>query len=173
MYYSLILMNLILSMNFIQMTHPLSMGLMLLMQTILVSLICGYISINYWFAYILFLVMIGGMLVLFIYMTSLASNELFSFSTNAFFILTILFFSLLTIMYFMDSFTWFYNNYDMFQFNKNEISVNLENQFNLMKLYNNPSMNITMMLINYLFLTLIIVVKISNKNYGPLRSKFN
>nr|QNH69926.1 NADH dehydrogenase subunit 6 [Osmylus zheanus] len=173
MYYSLILMNFIMSINFIYMTHPLSMGLMLLMQTILVSLICGYISINYWFAYILFLVMIGGMLVLFIYMTSLASNELFSFSTNMFFILSILFLLLFIFMNFIDPFTWFCKNYDMFLFNKNEISLNLENQFNLMKLYNNPSMNITLMLINYLFLTLIIVVKISNKNYGPLRSKFN
>nr|QMS48776.1 NADH dehydrogenase subunit 6 [Osmylus lucalatus] len=173
MFYSLLLMNFILSINFIQMTHPLSMGFMLLMQTILVSLICGYISINYWFAYILFLVMIGGMLVLFIYMTSLASNELFSFSINSLFFLILLFSIMNTIIFFLDPFSWFYYNYDMTYFNSMEISMNLENQFNLMKLYNNPSMNITMMLINYLFLTLIIVVKISNKNYGPLRSKFN
>nr|YP_009924928.1 NADH dehydrogenase subunit 6 [Osmylus fulvicephalus]QNH69900.1 NADH dehydrogenase subunit 6 [Osmylus fulvicephalus] len=173
MFYSLMLMNFFLSINFIQMTHPLSMGLMLLMQTILISLICGYISINYWFAYILFLVMIGGMLVLFIYMTSLASNELFNFSMNSFMILMFLFIMSLMMFYFLDPFSWLYQNYEMIQFNSMEMSMNLENQFNLMKLYNNPSMNITMMLINYLLLTLIIVVKISNKNHGPLRSKFN
>ena len=50
------------------------MGLTLLIQTILVSIISGLITKTFWFSYILFLVFLGGILVLFIYVTSLASN---------------------------------------------------------------------------------------------------
>jgi len=46
-----------------------------------------------------------------------------------------------------------------------------ENIINLNKLYNFPTNLITLLLINYLFLTLIVVVKITNIFYGPLRPK--
>nr|YP_009741707.1 NADH dehydrogenase subunit 6 [Thaumatosmylus hainanus]QID76386.1 NADH dehydrogenase subunit 6 [Thaumatosmylus hainanus] len=166
-------LNSILSISFLIMKHPLSMGLMLLIQTMTVSLLCGFISNSYWFAYILFLVMIGGMLVLFIYMTSLASNELFNFSMNNFFIFLFLWINLLIIIYFIDNNSIFMINQDMNYLNNNmNITMNFENQFFLNKLYNNPTMNLTIMLINYLLLCLIIVINITKKNFGPLRSNF-
>lgn len=47
-----------------------------------------------------------------------------------------------------------------------------DNDLILNKIYNKPRNIISLILINYLFLTLIIVVKITNINYGPLRQKF-
>lgn len=53
----------------------------------------------------------------------------------------------------------------------NTFSDNLikENSINLNKLYNFPTNLITLLLINYLLLTLIIIVKITNNFIGPLR----
>nr|ARO47916.1 NADH dehydrogenase subunit 6 [Osmylidae sp. EMHAU-20151229-16] len=165
--------NMIISLSFLIMKHPLSMGLMLLIQTITVSLMCGFISNSYWFAYILFLVMIGGMLVLFIYMTSLASNELFNFSMNNFFIFMLISMNLMLMIYFLDNNFIYLMNQDMINMdNSMKITMNFENQFNLNKLYNNPTMNLTIMLINYLLLCLIIVINVTKKNFGPLRSNF-
>jgi NADH-ubiquinone oxidoreductase chain 6 len=39
----------------------------------------------------------------------------------------------------------------------------------LNKLYNFPTNFLTVLLINYLFLTLIAAVKVTNVHYGPLR----
>nr|YP_010688273.1 NADH dehydrogenase subunit 6 [Layahima elegans]WBR65480.1 NADH dehydrogenase subunit 6 [Layahima elegans] len=164
-------MNMIMSLNFIQIKHPLAMGLMLLIQTIIISLTCGLFTYSYWFAYILFLIMLGGMLVLFIYVTSLASNELFSFSMKSL-IISISVFSLMTItLLFLDNMMLLTSNLEMIKMYP-ESNLSSENEISLIKLYNNPTMNITIMMINYLLLTLIVVVKITNINYGPLRQSY-
>nr|YP_010557037.1 NADH dehydrogenase subunit 6 [Ogcogaster segmentator]UYS92708.1 NADH dehydrogenase subunit 6 [Ogcogaster segmentator] len=165
-------MNMILSMNFIQMKHPLAMGLTLLLQTIIISLICGLFTHSYWFAYILFLIMLGGMLVLFIYVTSLASNELFSFSMKNFITSIMLMMLMLMMFMFMDNSLFTTNNMEMMMLSP-ENNLFIENESSLIKLYNNPTMNITILMINYLLLTLIVVVKITNINYGSLRQTFN
>nr|URT60591.1 NADH dehydrogenase subunit 6 [Nepsalus decorillus] len=166
----LTILNVIMSLNFIQIKHPLAMGLTLLIQTIIISLTCGLYTYSYWFAYILFLIMLGGMLVLFIYVTSLASNELFSFSILNFTLSILLLSITLVIILFMDKTILLLNNIEMMKFNMNNLFT--ENELSLNKLYNNPTMNITLMMMNYLLLTLIVIVKIVNINYGPLRQKF-
>ena len=65
------------SILFLRLSHPLAIGLGLLFQTILICCTTGLSNISFWFSYILFLIFLGGILVLFIYVTSLASNEIF------------------------------------------------------------------------------------------------
>nr|UFZ13239.1 NADH dehydrogenase subunit 6 [Orohermes crepusculus] len=168
----LITLNLIMSFNFTQMNHPLSMGLILLIQTIIISLMSGMISQTFWFSYMLFLIMLGGMLVLFIYMTTLASNELFTFSMNTFMLNFFVFFMMLIILIITNNFINLNDTINMDMKNMDNFLFMQENNTELMKLYNFPTMNLTLMLVNYLFLTLIIVVKITNIFYGPLR-QFN
>nr|UFZ13719.1 NADH dehydrogenase subunit 6 [Haplosialis sp.] len=170
--FMLITLTIMNTLNFIQTNHPLAMGLCLLIQTILISLITGLIIQTFWFSYILFLVMLGGMLVLFIYTTTLASNEMFSINSNN--LIMFIMISLMMSMLFMDKNLWNINNsyIDMMNLNNNYFIMNMENSFELMKLYNKPTMNITLMLMNYLLLTLIIIVKITNIFSGPLRQKF-
>nr|YP_007026352.1 NADH dehydrogenase subunit 6 [Rutilia goerlingiana]AFV08633.1 NADH dehydrogenase subunit 6 [Rutilia goerlingiana] len=170
-----IFLSLMMIFNFIfmNMKHPLAMGLTLLIQTLLISLISGLISKSFWFSYILFLIFIGGMLVLFIYMTSLASNEMFSFSMK----LTIISFTLLTIMaiilFMLDkNILLQYKNFEMKPID-NLNSYFIENSLSLNKLYNYPTNSLTIMLMNYLFITLIAVVKITKLFKGPLRPMFN
>nr|QXM16997.1 NADH dehydrogenase subunit 6 [Neoneuromus fenestralis] len=170
MIYLILSINLLITWNFIQMKHPLAMGLMLLLQTIMICLLSGIMLKTFWFSYILFLIMLGGMLVLFIYMTSLASNELFSISMkNLIFNLTMIFIMFILISMEINPSAHFMLNMDT-NYTNNSMLIN-ENSLDLIKLYNFPTMNLTILLINYLFLTLIIIVKITSFFYGPLRQK--
>nr|YP_009502503.1 NADH dehydrogenase subunit 6 [Neptis alwina]AWV82905.1 NADH dehydrogenase subunit 6 [Neptis alwina] len=153
--------------------HPLAMGLLILIQTLLTCLLSGMMINTYWFSYILFLIFLGGLLVLFIYVSSVASNELFkisflnklSFSFYIFliFIISIIFKNNLIWMNF--SFNDEMNNFfNMFMFFNNEFN------FNLSKLYNEQTYCLMTMMIIYLFITLVAIVKITNIFFGPLRS---
>nr|WNG77949.1 NADH dehydrogenase subunit 6 [Helius pluto] len=167
-----IIFSLIMSFIFMQMKHPLAMGMLLLMQTFIICLITGIFSKTFWFSYILFLIFLGGMLVLFIYVTSLASNEMFSFSSNLMFNMTLLFMIMMIFMIMMD-FSIISSLISNLEMNLTTTQNNyiMENSINLNKLYNFPTNFMTILLINYLFLTLIIIVKISNNFMGPLRMK--
>nr|AQP27406.1 NADH dehydrogenase subunit 6 [Havilanditermes atripennis] len=148
------------SLMFTQMKHPMAMGLMLLMQTIMVCLISGTMYKSFWFSYILFMIMIGGMLVLFMYMTSLASNEMFS-PSNKMLMPSLLILPILTYM--MPTLT---NNKEM-----NTHNTMMENEImtTTTVMYNKMMGMMTTMLVIYMLLTLIVVVNIINVSKGPLR----
>nr|QZK22049.1 NADH dehydrogenase subunit 6 [Amitermes sp. QLD_178] len=148
------------SLMFTQMKHPLAMGLMLLIQTTMVCLISGTMYSSFWFSYILFMIMIGGMLVLFMYMTSLASNEMFS-PSNKMLMATLTL--LPTLMYTMPTVT---NNKEMKMYDtmmENEILTTTT------VMYNQMMGTMTTLLVLYMLLTLIVVVNIINVSKGPLR----
>nr|YP_009542272.1 NADH dehydrogenase subunit 6 [Lasiommata deidamia]AYU56845.1 NADH dehydrogenase subunit 6 [Lasiommata deidamia] len=152
--------------------HPISMGLLILFQTLLICLLMGMLINSYWFSYILFLVFLGGLLVLFIYVSSIASNEILNISfINKFIIFTSMMILFLTIFN-NNNLNWLNlslnedmnNLFNMFLFYSNE------NNINLFKLYNEQTYLLMAMMIIYLFITLIAVVKITNIFFGPLRS---
>lgn len=128
---------------------------------------------TYWFSYILFLTFLGGLLVLFIYVSRIASNELFNLSFNLKLIifLTILI-SLLILFIYYNNLIWinFSFNSDIDNFLNLKLFLNDENKISLRKLYNNQTYLLIIIIIIYLFITLIAVVKITNIFYGPLRS---
>nr|UQJ73496.1 NADH dehydrogenase subunit 6 [Diamesa sp. 11XL] len=167
------LISLISSTIFMQMKHPMAMGLMLLVQTALICVITGNYSKTFWFSYVLFLIFLGGMLVLFIYVTSLASNEMFSFSMKIFILSGTFLIISLFFMIIMDNslIANFLSNNEVYSLTDMKSFIN-ENTVSLNKLYNFPTNMITILLINYLFLTLIAVVKITNIYEGPLRPKY-
>nr|YP_010693149.1 NADH dehydrogenase subunit 6 [Zeugodacus depressus]WCB98382.1 NADH dehydrogenase subunit 6 [Zeugodacus depressus] len=167
---SLYTSTLISSFIFIQMNHPLAMGLMLLIQTLQICLLTGLMTKSFWFSYILFLIFLGGMLVLFIYVTSLASNEMFSLSMKLTAMCIMITMILTLIFMFMDKSltTPFMQNLEMQPTYQMNILLP-ENALDLHKLYNFPTNLITILLMNYLLITLIAVVKITKLFYGPLR----
>nr|AVN67386.1 NADH dehydrogenase subunit 6 [Elliptorhina chopardi] len=152
----------VISFMFTQMNHPLAMGLTLLVQTTLIAMITGFMSQSFWFSYVLFLIFLGGMLVLFIYVTSLASNEMFSLSTHLI-LMTML--SIPFLLFFFNDLS-ITNNQETLPF---QSTLNSLINLPLIKLYNLPTNIITIILASYLFLTLIVVVKITNIYEGPLR----
>lgn len=145
---------------------------MLLIQTLLIAIITGLLRKTFWFSYILFIVFLGGMLVLFIYVTSLASNEIFILSIKTIQLIFITIFISRVLYFLIDSFILrsFLSLLDISSL-PNPNSFIPENTINLNKLYNYPTNFLTVVLINYLFLTLIAVVKVTNIFYGPLRPR--
>nr|UGW52254.1 NADH dehydrogenase subunit 6 [Gonodactylellus sp. SIO BIC C12514] len=156
------------SLVFINITHPLAMGMMLLLQTLAICAITALMNFHVWFSYILFLIFLGGMLVLFIYVTSLASNEMFQFSfkMTAFFLIMMSLGMMLTMI--MDPLLLDFkmassdmNAYTGTTFNSQMVLIG--------NIYSSNTMNTTLFMILYLLLTLIVVVKITYTFLGPLR----
>nr|YP_009131044.1 NADH dehydrogenase subunit 6 [Risoba prominens]AHW51563.1 NADH dehydrogenase subunit 6 [Risoba prominens]UNP54401.1 NADH dehydrogenase subunit 6 [Risoba prominens] len=167
-------MLIMISMIMLFINNPLPMGLMILLQTLLICLISGLMIKTYWFSYILFLTFLGGLLVLFIYVSSIASNELFKSFMFTTILMMILFFSFIVLiqMIFMNNISWMnlYFNSDMNSMLKLNFFFNNDYKISLNKLYNNQTFTLMMMMVIYLFITLVAIVKITNIFYGPLRS---
>nr|YP_009740599.1 NADH dehydrogenase subunit 6 [Xiangelilacris zhongdianensis]QID03561.1 NADH dehydrogenase subunit 6 [Xiangelilacris zhongdianensis] len=159
----------VMNFNFIKLNHPMSMMFTIILQTFFIGLMVGTVMKSFWLSYILFLTFLGGMLVLFIYITSITSNEMFQPKS-----ITMIF---TFIMWIINMFMLIIINKTMFiDFFKNMEVDNIKSLINcqemmmsLQKLYNNPTFIITMMMMIYLFLTLLVVVKITNINQGPIR----
>uniref|UniRef100_A0AAU7YTN3 NADH-ubiquinone oxidoreductase chain 6 n=1 Tax=Sinophasma brevipenne TaxID=3127808 RepID=A0AAU7YTN3_9NEOP len=150
-------MNMMMNMMFLIMKHPLSMGMMIIMQTTLISMMTGMVYKSYWFSYVLFLMYIGGMMVLFIYMTSLMPNMMFSMSKKMTLSLMLSMFIVLMILQ---------KKYTIF--NKDMMMTTTKSMM-LMKMYNKPVNISIIMMASYLLFTMIVVFKITESNKGPLR----
>nr|YP_011015298.1 NADH dehydrogenase subunit 6 [Melanotus fiumii]UBS91020.1 NADH dehydrogenase subunit 6 [Melanotus fiumii] len=164
---SLYIITMMMSITFLFISHPLSMGFTLLIQAILIAMITGMMSHNFWFSYILFMIMIGGMLVLFIYMTSVASNEKFLFSMK----LSIMFLIMMVIIIGMMMTDPFSSYLETTNIDSQPLTASTKFELSLSKYINLPSNWIMVSMIIYLLITLIAVVKITNIMYGPLRQK--
>uniref|UniRef100_UPI0030E1DE89 NADH dehydrogenase subunit 6 n=1 Tax=Mecidea indica TaxID=3127717 RepID=UPI0030E1DE89 len=152
-----IMMSLMITMSLILMTlyHPLSMGLILIAQTIIIAMMVGYSMMSFLFAYIIIIIMLSGALVLFIYMASMASNEKFNFSIK------VLFMSMMTMMLSTMYMYLYKNKMIEYNFSYEEIS--------LIKIFNSNTSMITLMMIIYLLITMIAVSNIASVKEGPLR----
>ncbi len=157
----IILITILLSLNFIFIKHPLSIGFILLLQTILSSILCWFNISSYIFSYILFLIFIGGILILFIYISRIASNEKFFFSIKLILINIILIFII-------------YKYFIIINLTKNIIStiINLINDQDILfinKIFSFPSGKIILIIVIYLLFTLIAIVNIVKLKIAPLR----
>nr|AWV84092.1 NADH dehydrogenase subunit 6 [Tettigades sp. 1 PL2017]AWV84105.1 NADH dehydrogenase subunit 6 [Tettigades sp. 1 PL2017] len=142
--------------------HPLSMGCALLLETILASLMCSLNMSTYLISYILFLIFIGGMLILFMYMSSIASNEKF-YMLNMLSIMIMMIISTLVVIKLNLNLE--YNLY-----NDNINSLELYSNLTMNKLYSLPSGMLTLMVVIYLLFTLVVVSNIIGMKSSPLRS---
>ncbi len=140
-------------------SHPIIIISLIRTQALLACSILWVIITNPWFSYILFLVFIGGLIVLFIYIASLASNENISLElkntptkTVTLFILAC-FFAIILI--------------NLQTFKESSITSRVRVIF---KVYTPNVMFITSITILYLLLALIIIVKVITIKEGALRS---
>nr|QMP96770.1 NADH dehydrogenase subunit 6 [Eratyrus mucronatus] len=161
-----LILSITVSITFLITKHPLSMGLTLIIQTILVAMTTGLMINMFWFSYILIITMLSGMLVLFIYMASVASNE--KFHTSWSMTLYILPLTLLSIIlsFIADQ----SSNKKMWPAMKKNM-LESEELISLLKLFNLYNLSITIMLVSYLFLTMIAITYVTNIHEGPLRMK--
>nr|QLY90120.1 NADH dehydrogenase subunit 6 [Athripsodes aterrimus] len=160
------MMTMYLSMNLLLLfiSSPLMIMMILIIQTIMLSLMIGIINKNFWFSYILFLIIIGGLMVLFLYMISLISNNLYKFNLIK---MNMIILSILILN------IWLYiKNFNIMTDIKPMLMQMIETPYyaSLMKMYNTYTLMIMILIMNYLFFALIITTKIINLPYGPLRS---
>nr|YP_009346104.1 NADH dehydrogenase subunit 6 [Ornithodoros zumpti]AMX74180.1 NADH dehydrogenase subunit 6 [Ornithodoros zumpti]UYB78779.1 NADH dehydrogenase subunit 6 [Ornithodoros zumpti] len=141
-------MSIIIMMSFFASLHPISMIMTMILMTIYISFnIYLYLKTS-WLPFIIILLMLGGMLVIFLYITSLTPNKKFNFKSGPF----ILFLPL--CLFFPKS------NFLPSAINKMDI-FNIFNQNNIMFL-------IIMML--YLILALLVIMSLILASFSPLKS---
>nr|UPL65995.1 NADH dehydrogenase subunit 6 [Isometopus sp.] len=158
----IIIMMMMLSTMMMLSNHPLSMGLMLIVQTMLMSMLTGMIMKTFLMSYILLITMLSGMLVLFIYMSSIASNEKFLLKTNP----TILIMLPLTFL--------FLNNKMMeknYCLSMEMMSSKLNSMFYLNKMFNMDTFIVVILMVMYLFLSMIMSTMLVNIFEGPMNMK--
>nr|BAJ24462.1 NADH dehydrogenase subunit 6 [Pulchriphyllium giganteum] len=158
----LMITNMMLNTTFLMMKHPLSMSMTIITQTMIVSMITSMMWMSSWYSFILVLTYIGGMMIMFIYMTSLVPNMMFSMPKK----MTMSMIIMLTIMMtYMINKKYQMLNLDMIQPNEQTII--------LTKMYTKPTNITTIMMALYLLFTMITVKNMTELKMGPLRMKFN
>nr|WRQ18157.1 NADH dehydrogenase subunit 6 [Dryodurgades tortilis] len=137
---------------------PMSMGMCLFMQTMTMIIIMNKMMTSSWFMMITFLMMIGGLLILFTYMSSIASNEKFKFNFKPIMLMMLMFVMFDEMMIEMQ-----------IKENQNLMSESTE-KISMSKMYN-KTMMMTLLMMLYLLLSMITISKIVKHYKGPLRSK--
>nr|YP_010586313.1 NADH dehydrogenase subunit 6 [Lepidostoma fui]UZZ44088.1 NADH dehydrogenase subunit 6 [Lepidostoma fui] len=165
--------HLIIFMNFfiLFLSHPFIITLMMIIQTFLMSLMIGMMNLSFWLTYLMFLIFIGGLLILFIYISSLTPNKIFYFNKLKMFS----FLSLMIMIFLIFNLNFNFLNLEMQNFsNLNNFIFykNFENSIYLSNLFNNNELWLTLILMLFLLFTLITSIKISNFFSGPMRIKF-
>jgi len=140
-----------------QASHPIRLIAVILSITLLCCVIVSLITTTSWFSFILFLIFLGGLIVLFIYISRLASNEKFLIDwaraiKSSIGILVSIIFTVANINY---------------QYATN---TPVNEIITLNSIYIKNSIAPIIFTIIYLLLTLVVVVKITSKYEGPLRN---
>nr|YP_010478387.1 NADH dehydrogenase subunit 6 [Nesophrosyne kanawao]UVI59831.1 NADH dehydrogenase subunit 6 [Nesophrosyne kanawao] len=138
---------------------PMSMGVMLLILTAVSTFLMANILTTAWIPMIMFLMLIGGLLILFMYMSSIVPNE--KFTTN------ILMVIMPAIVFAMPLGTVMVEPL----MNESLLSTMLIDNISMIKMYNKKTFIITVFMFMYLLLSMIVVTKIVKIFSGPLRSK--
>nr|YP_009231978.1 NADH dehydrogenase subunit 6 [Bolma rugosa]AMA07326.1 NADH dehydrogenase subunit 6 [Bolma rugosa] len=146
------------------MVQPLSLGLCIMMFSVLICVLLGVVMAS-WYSYILFLVYVGGLLVMFAYVSALAPNNFFSSlkSVVSFLVVFITVSFMLFFLYIPDfSFLSWENDLTSYK-----------SSFSSGKGVINPSSaSVVIFLGTVLLINLLAVVKVCYYQQGPLRSHF-
>nr|YP_010147607.1 NADH dehydrogenase subunit 6 [Seladonia aeraria]QQS74778.1 NADH dehydrogenase subunit 6 [Seladonia aeraria] len=137
---------------------PLNMMMNLILFTLISLLLIYLITKKSMYCFMIFISIISGNMIMFLYFTSLINNYYNkSFKSNLKFLIILFLFSFIMIMY-------------LFLF-KNIINLNYSTHISLMiyKIYTYPLFIVTFILITYLLLTLLFSMKICLKKNLPLR----
>lgn len=131
-------------------SNPLTLGILILLTALLLSSIFAS-SISSWLAFLIFLIYIGGILVIFSYFVSVIPNQTLSINQLKFMTIT---FIILTILS-----QWFLLT-PIIKLSTPQIKL----------IYTSSNIPMLIFLASTLFLIIVIVVKISSQRKGPLRS---
>lgn len=144
--------------------HPIGIISLILIYSRLICIIINLWSFNYIYSLIIFLIIIRGILILFLYFTRLISNEQHKISFYPIIVIR----SITTLIIIFKSTALFSPPY---QSNDHISQTNLEKyqlQYSF-KLYNYPYNYITFICILFLLISLFIIIKIRSLKFSSLR----
>nr|QPK42084.1 NADH dehydrogenase subunit 6 [Loxilobus prominenoculus] len=160
---SIMLMSSTLNAMFTTTKQPMNLIIIILTQTLLSTFMMSNYNKSSWFNYMLMIIFIGGMMVLFIYITSITPNEK---NYNYMKLITVMGGMIFMLMMYK------YKNYTHSSETLNNHFLMMDNEkMNLNLMFNQPLYSMTIMMMIYLFITLIVINKISSLEKGPLRMK--
>jgi len=163
---SIILILIILFFINIKSIHPIFIIIILISYRLIICFIISIQSYNYILSIILFLIIIRGLLIIFLYFARLISNEQNKFHYT-FYLISNKTLNLLIIFYFL------YNYFKYPYFYSLELipnySINTPLFLNIFKIFNYPFNNLTILCIIYLLITLFSIIKICSTKSSPLR----
>nr|APF47469.1 NADH dehydrogenase subunit 6 [Snellenius sp. SNS-2016] len=167
----IMLLILLISSNLLKF-HPLILSLMLMFYMMIMCLKLNYLQMEYWYSYILFLIMIGGVMILIMYFTSISSNEMliYTFKSMIYLLMKYMFMIILMLILFFllnkNYLNLLMDNYEILSLN----NLYKENNFNNLKnLYMNMNMDLTIFFIIYLLLMMMFSAMICLKFNIPMR----
>nr|QDI93969.1 NADH dehydrogenase subunit 6 [Tuxedo bicinctus] len=162
----MIIMLMITNMMFFFLNHPMSMGMTLIAQTLMIGMYSGMMMKTFWMSYVLTITMLSGMLVLFIYMSSIASNEKFKTSMKMwmYFIVTCM---IAIVSLFLLKKMIIKNNYSSMGMS----TLKMEELYFLNKMFMKNNIFITILMVIYLLMTMIVSSFLVNISEGPMRLK--
>lgn len=148
--------------------HPITLLIILIIITLIICLKINFLIYS-WIPIILFLIIIGGLIIIFIYITSLRNNEFFNINFNFFLINLIKILPLIIlIIYLIIIFNFILLNFNFESFNLfNFLNNKYYNIINILykEIYNKTSYFIIL----YLYFTIICIINICYKFKAPLR----
>nr|YP_010381641.1 NADH dehydrogenase subunit 6 [Symplana brevistrata]UDL72016.1 NADH dehydrogenase subunit 6 [Symplana brevistrata] len=147
------------------MKHPMSLGFLLIMQTSLVSMNLFINLESSWYSYILFITIIGGMMVMFMYMASISSNEKFKTMNMKLIIFMLI---LMTLIFNIKKETML-NELNLKLEEKKLIYQEFQETKSTYKFFNFNKNKITILMMLVLLITMISVTNISSSFEGPLK----
>lgn len=164
-FFIIIIILIILYILIINYIHPIYLLILIIIYRRIICLIISAWSYNFIYSIILFLIIIRGILIIFLYFSSLISNDQTKFSINI--PLIIRFFFNIFILFFIIK----YFNYPVSNFNEILISFQLNNNIfnNIKHIFSYPYRNITIICILYLLITLFTIIKICSIKTSTLR----
>nr|YP_010987691.1 NADH dehydrogenase subunit 6 [Psyllopsis discrepans]WON66123.1 NADH dehydrogenase subunit 6 [Psyllopsis discrepans] len=141
--------------------HPLSLSILILTQSILICVTIRMMYNSSWIPMTIFLVVVGGLMIMFIYTTSICSNKKFSFFKIKKFPWLML--TVITPIYWMQHLPY-----------KAQDTLNNSDLFNLefIKLFFKLNIFSSLFVFLYLLVTLLILISIMSVTKGPMRKKY-
>lgn len=153
--------------TFILSNHPLIIGFLLILTRIIYGLIIYTLRLTPWLTYILIIVFVRGVIIIFIYIASLSSNEPININIPLISKIILITLSYVLLLFILVK-----------QTKINKQILNSINQITkehtieiIYKTYNNILIEITTILTIYLLITLIVAINITNNFKKPLREK--
>nr|AKM70193.1 NADH dehydrogenase subunit 6 [Chaitophorus saliniger] len=158
----IMMINLINSMMLTMMKSPLMANLLILMQSITLSIMINLINKTSWISFMLFILYVGGLMIIFLYISSIAFNEI---NLNKNFKLLIMKTLLILMMSYHLKMTYILEN---FKFENNYM---FEDNFFIINMFNIPNNLMIYFIMMILFFMLILIIWMLKINKGPIRQK--